>query len=200
MTDASTSSTDNNLNIVAIAGSLRAGSYNKAALNAAVEHAPAGMNISAVDISDVPFFDSDVENAGDPSSVKRLKDAVRGADGLLIFTPEYNGGISAVAKNAIDWLSRKAGDAGSAISGKPVAIAAATPGGRGAPEARAHLIHVIGYMTDALFMETLGIKSVSEKVDSQNRLTDDKAVADLVEWLESFRNHIYKSNENHNAA
>lgn len=195
-----TDSAVHNLNIVAFAGSLRSGSFNKAALIAAGEHAPAGTQITVLDISDVPFYDGDVENAGDPSSVKRLKDAVRGSDGVLIFTPEYNGGVSAVTKNTIDWLSRGSGDLGSSISGKPVAIAAATPGGRGAPEARAHLIHVLGFLTDALYMETLGIKSVSGKVDDQNRLTDADAVGDLVSWLEGFMNHIERARINHDAA
>ncbi len=188
------------LNIVGFAGSLRSGSFNKAALNAAVGRAPEGVKINVLDISDVPFYDGDVENAGDPSSVKRLKDAVREADGLLIFTPEYNGGASAVAKNAIDWLSRTTGDSGSPIAGKPVAIATATPGGRGGPEAREHLIHVIGFMTDKLFMETLGIKSISGKVDAENRLVDEEAVEDLTNWLERFRDHIQDSRQNHDAA
>lgn len=195
-----TTNSRNGLNIVAFAGSLRSGSFNRAALNAAAENAPAGVTVTPLEIRDVPFYDGDVESAGDPSSVKQLKDAVREADGLLIFTPEYNGGVSAVAKNAIDWLSRGSGDLGSPISGKPVAIAAATPGGRGAPEARAHLIHVIGFMTDALFMETLGIKSVYEKVDEQNRVTDEEAVGDLTNWLERFRNHIERVRVDHDAA
>lgn len=86
-----TINSNSELSFVAFAGSLRSGSFNKAALNAAVANAPAGVKITALDVSDVPFFDGDVESAGDPSSVKRLKDAVRAADGLLIFTPEYNG-------------------------------------------------------------------------------------------------------------
>ncbi len=192
--------TDNTLNLVAFAGSFREGSFNRAALRAAIDNAPTGVKITEIDIRDVPFYDGDVENAGDPSSVKRLKNAVRASDGLLIFTPEYNGGSSAVAKNAIDWLSRDVDGTGSPLSGKAVAIAAATPGGRGAPEARAHLIHVIGFMTDRLFMETLGIKSVYEKVDEQNRLTDEATVADLTGWLERFRDHVSGPHEDHEAA
>lgn len=195
-----TINSNDELSFVAFAGSLRSGSFNKTALSAAVENAPAGVKITVLDVSDVPFFDGDVESAGDPSSVKRVKAAVRAADGLLIFTPEYNGGVSAVTKNTIDWLSRKTGEHGSPITGKPVAIAAVTPGGRGAPEARAHLIHVLGFMTDALFLETHGIKSVSSKVDEENRLTDPETVAELVAWLESFDNHAREWRKEHEAA
>lgn len=105
-----------------------------------------------------------------------------------------------MTKNAIDWLSRKTGDLGSPITDKPVAIAAVTPGGRGAPEARAHLIHVLGFMTDALFMETHGIKSVSGKVDGENKLTDPETVAELVAWIESFSNHARNRREEHEVA
>lgn len=194
------SNTDNVLNLVAFAGSLRRGSYNRLALEAAMENAPAGVSITPLEIRDVPFFDGDVENAGDPSSVTQLKDAVRESDGLVIFTPEYNGSVSAVTKNAIDWLSRKTGEFGSPVTDKPVAIAAVSPGGRGAPEARSHLIHVVGFMTKALFRETLGIRNFSDKVDGESRLSDYETVNELVGWLKRFRNHARPWNEDHDGA
>lgn len=178
------------IEIVAFAGSLRKGSYNRTLLNTASERAPNGTQIRSVEVGDIPFFNADVEIKGDPSSVLRLKDDVRNADGLLVFTPEYNGSVSAVTKNAIDWLSRKTGEYGSPMSGKAVGIAAASPGRRGAPGARSDLLRIVGYMTDQLFQETLAVPGISNKLDEHNRLTDPTTLVELDQWLERFVNHV----------
>jgi chromate reductase len=94
------------MKILAVSGSLRAASYNTALLHAARELAPAEMTIEVFGLGDLPFFNQDVEEQGDPAPVAAWKDAVRAADGLLIACPEYNGGLTAVLKNAIDWASR----------------------------------------------------------------------------------------------
>ncbi len=191
------------LNIVGFAGSLRTGSHNRAALRAAAENAPTGVEIMLLDVSEIPFFDADVEKTGDPSSVIGLKDAVRAADGLVLFTPEYNGSVSAVMKNAIDWLSRRTGKFGSPMAGKPVAVAGVSPGGRQARKAREDLARIVGYMTDSLFEETLGIGDATgkfEEQDGKNRLTDAAATSELVSWLERFRNHVNGLKADHDVA
>ena len=78
------------LRILGIAGSLRAGSFNRALLRAARE-TPSSMNL--YDISAVPFYNADVEAVGDPDPVAVFKAAIRAADALLIATPEYNHGV-----------------------------------------------------------------------------------------------------------
>ena len=115
------------LNLVAICGSFRAESYNAALLRAAQRLAGEGVTITQIDITDVPLFNQDVEAAGDPEAVTALKTAVKESDGVLIVTPEYNYGVPAVTKNAVDWLSRPfmAGP----IGGKPTGLAGATLGG-----------------------------------------------------------------------
>jgi hypothetical protein len=90
------------LAVAAFAGSLRAGSYNRALLRAAIETAPDGMAIEIVDIAAIPLYDADLEGAGIPEPVAALKRAIAAADGLLIATPEYNHGVPGVTKNAID--------------------------------------------------------------------------------------------------
>ncbi|USQ97816.1 NADPH-dependent FMN reductase [Caulobacter sp. RL271] len=94
------------MKILAVSGSLRAASYNTALLHAARQLAPEEMEIQVFGLGDLPFFNQDVEDQGDPAPVAAWKDAVRAADGLLIACPEYNGGLTAVLKNAIDWASR----------------------------------------------------------------------------------------------
>ncbi len=108
------------LRILGIAGSLRRASFNRGLIRAAVEVAPSGIAITAHDLRDLPMFDADVEEVGDPEPVAAFKRAIADADALLIATPEYNHCIPGVLKNAIDWASRP--PRSSVLSGRPVAI------------------------------------------------------------------------------
>ena len=114
---------ESGLRVVGIAGSLRARSYNKALLQAAIGLAPPDISIAPFDISVVPFFNSDVEAQGDPEGVVALKNAINEANGVLFVTPEYNYGITGVLKNTIDWATRGSlGPRTSALAYKPVFI------------------------------------------------------------------------------
>jgi chromate reductase len=84
--------------IAAVAGSLRQGSYNQALLRAAQQLAPVGVRIRIHDLSGIPLFSEDVERAGIPPAVARLREAVAEADGFLVATPEYNLGVPGVMK------------------------------------------------------------------------------------------------------
>lgn len=95
--------------VVAFAGSLRRGSFNRALLRAAQELAPNRMEIDIIEIGDLPFYNADVEADGDPPVVARFKDRLHAAVGLLIATPEHNDGIPGVLTTAIDWGSRLPG-------------------------------------------------------------------------------------------
>ena len=105
--------------ILGIAGSLRRGSYNQAALRAAKLLVPESSEINLFQLADIPMFNEDDEKRP-PSSVLELKKRIRRADALLIVTPEYNYSIPGVLKNALDWACRPQGD--SAWSGKAAAI------------------------------------------------------------------------------
>jgi chromate reductase, NAD(P)H dehydrogenase (quinone) len=118
--------------IIGISGSTRRGSFNSAVLRAAAALMPAGSELRIESIADIPLYNGDVEaSEGVPEVVARLKDAIAGADGLLLVSPEYNNSVPGVAKNAIDWLTRPAADIPRVFGGKPVAIAGASPGGFG---------------------------------------------------------------------
>ncbi|MGQ4514527.1 NAD(P)H-dependent oxidoreductase [Streptomyces sp. DW26H14] len=108
--------------ILALVGSLRGGSHNRQLAEAAVKHAPAGAEITIFEgLADVPFYNEDIDVEGSvPAAATKLREAAGSADAFLLFSPEYNGTITAVLKNAIDWLSRPYG--ASAFTGKPVAV------------------------------------------------------------------------------
>lgn len=115
------------LDIAALAGSLRATSYNRGLLRAAAELAPVDVSIEILDLAALPLFNQDLEQAGLPATVTNLRQRVRDADGLLIATPEYNHTIPGVMGNTIDWLSRRTPT--SPLRDKPIAIMGAARGG-----------------------------------------------------------------------
>ncbi|CAL9587248.1 NAD(P)H-dependent oxidoreductase [Streptomyces sp. NPDC101145] len=108
--------------ILALVGSLRAGSHNRQLAEAAVGLAPEGVTVELYEgLAEVPFYNEDIDTeAGAPEAAARLRAAAADADAVLLFTPEYNGTMPAVLKNAIDWLSRPFG--AGALKDKPVAV------------------------------------------------------------------------------
>src|SRR4029077_6866314 len=107
------------IRILGIAGSLRRGSYNRAALRAATQLAPQGAILETFELDGIPLFNQD-EEQNPPSRVTEFKSRIRAAESILFWMPEYNCSVSGVLKNAIDWASRPHGD--SAWNGKPAAI------------------------------------------------------------------------------
>ena len=104
--------------ILALVGSLRAASVNRQLAELAAETAPEGVAVTVFDrLGDLPFYNEDIDNDDVPASVVALRDAAAEADAALVVTPEYNGSIPGVLKNAIDWLSRPFGNG--ALKGKP---------------------------------------------------------------------------------
>jgi chromate reductase, NAD(P)H dehydrogenase (quinone) len=124
------------IKVLAFAGSLRKGSYNKALIRAAVEVAPENVAIEVFDLEGLPLFNQEFE-ADPPQRVKEFKDKIRTADALLIAIPEYNYSVSGVLKNAIDCVSRPRAD--TPLEGKPVAIMSASSGRFGGARAQYHL-------------------------------------------------------------
>ncbi len=124
------------IKVLAFAGSLRKGSYNKALIRAAVEVAPENVTIEVFDLEGLPLFNQEFE-ADPPQKVKEFKEKIRTADALLIATPEYNYSVPGVLKNAIDCASRPRAD--TPLEGKPVAIMSASSGRFGGARAQYHL-------------------------------------------------------------
>lgn len=130
------------MRILGISGSLRAASMNTALLRTLAGLMADPVEMSMFDAFDLPLYNGDIEDQGDPESVVRLKSAVTAADGIVFACPEYNGSITAVVKNQIDWASR--GEA--PIKGKPVGVVGISPGPHGAVRGqnvlKASLLHI----------------------------------------------------------
>src|SRR6201991_3928161 len=109
------------VNVLALVGSLRAASINRQLAELAAETAPEGVAVTVFEgLGDLPFYNEDIDNENVPASVVALREAAGEADAALVVTPEYNGSIPGVLKNAIDWLSRPFGNG--ALKGKPMAV------------------------------------------------------------------------------
>ncbi len=172
------------ITILGIAGSLRKDSYNKSALRAAQGLCPQGAKIEIFDIAGIPPFNQD-EEARPPQKVADLKARIRGADAVLLSTPEYNYGMPGVLKNVIDWASRPYGD--SAWNGKPVAIMSAAMGVAGGIRAQYQLRQAFVFLNmDAVVQPEVAIASAHQRFDAQGNLTDEtsrKMIAQLLQNL-----------------
>lgn len=180
------------LNFIGFSGSLRAGSYNTAALRAAQQLAPAGVEISIHDISGFPPFNQD-EDAQPPQMVTDLKAAVRAADAVIFSSPEYNYSVPGHLKNVIDWASRPYGD--SAWDGKPALIMGASPGAIGTARMQYHLRQSMVFLNmHPLNKPEIMINNCAGKFDDSGDLTDEKtrdfirqALEALVHWTRRLR-------------
>jgi chromate reductase len=174
------------IRVLGIAGSLRAGSFNRALLRAAQELVPEGMEIQTFDIAPIPLYNADVEAKGDPEPVAALKTAIREADALLFVTPEYNFGLPGVLKNAIDWASRP--PAQTPLRGKPAAMMGATTGQGGTIRAQMQLRQAFVFtQTIALLQPEVLVTKAHEKFDKDGRLIDELTRGFVKKQLEALR-------------
>ena len=163
------------MKILAFAGALRKKSFNRALLEVAKNRAPKGVEVHIFDLKGVPLYDQDVEDVGDPESVTAFKKAVREADSLLIATPEYNGSISGVLKNAIDWLSREKG----IFKDKPTYIMGATPGGFATARAQMYLMGILTALGAHVKTPCITVSFAGKKFDEKLELIDESIIEKL---------------------
>jgi chromate reductase, NAD(P)H dehydrogenase (quinone) len=166
--------------ILAVSGSLRAGSYSTSLLRAAIEAAPDGVEVELFDpaaIADLPLYDQDLDGEDVPEPVQRLRDEWASADAILFATPEYNGSVPGGLKNAIDWASRPRLEA--ALTNKTVAVVSSSTGQFGGMWAQADLRKILGIAGARVVGDELPVTRAQERFDAAGRLTD----AELFERL-----------------
>lgn len=174
--------------ILGLSGSLRAGSFNTALLRAAAGLMPGGSSLELATLHGIPLYDGDVEaREGIPAAVQALKERIVACDGLLLATPEYNGSIPGVLKNAIDWLSRPTDDIARVFGGKPVALIGASPGGFGTVLAQEAWLPVLRKLGAApWFDKQLTVARAGALFDQDGNLTDPTTRKKLEELIAAF--------------
>ena len=171
------------MRVLAISGSLRAGSHNTGLLRAAAEVAPAGIDVERWDgLRAVPPYDADEDVEPAPTAVKDLRDAIAEADALLIATPEYNSSIPGALKNALDWASRPL--ATNVLRNKPVAVIGSSTGRFGAVWAQAELRKVLA-ATGARVVDAELVVPLAHEVVREDGFVDDEIAGGLRRVLDA---------------
>ncbi len=176
------------MKVLAFAGSLRKDSLNKKFITNVIQYITKE-NLSETEALDLqplnlPVYDGDIEAIGIPENVKKLADKIRSADALIISTPEYNGSISGVLKNAIDWVSRIKPNP---FANKPVLLLAATPGALGGVRGLWHSRQPLEALGAIVFPGMHGLGNASDAFQEDLTFKDDKT-RELVEAL--VRNYL----------
>jgi chromate reductase len=179
--------------ILAFAGSLRQGSFNKMLIKIAVEGArQAGADVTLIDLLDypLPIYNGDIEkNEGLPANALKLKELMFNSDGFIIASPEYNSSISGVLKNTIDWISRQASKDEVYLSSfidKVALIISASPGHLGGLRGLVHLRSILSNINTFVMPGQKSISNAAEAFDAEGRLKDPKHQKDLMDLTKKF--------------
>ncbi|MEQ8858806.1 MAG: NAD(P)H-dependent oxidoreductase [Pseudomonadales bacterium] len=175
-------------NLLAIPGSLRRGSLNRALLESARALAPAGVAVDVASLDGIPLYDGDLEERqGIPDAVAELKERFAAADGVLLASPEYNGSMPGVLKNAIDWLSRPPEDTARLFRDRPVAVIGATPGRLGTVLSQDAWLTVLRTLRMRPWQAgRLMVSGAHQLFDADGTLTDAGTRDQLVEFVAGF--------------
>jgi len=182
------------LKVLGICGSLRKASLNMAALRACGELLPAGMALDIASLDGLPIFNQDLFDAGLPEPVKRLRDRIRAADGLLIASPEYNFSVPAPLTNAIDWGSRPPDQA---FHEKPIAIFSVSPGPVGGARVQYDLRRILGQLWGHVLPRPEVFIANAVPKFQDGRLTDETSRKFLTELLAGFKVWIERMSHHH---
>jgi NAD(P)H-dependent FMN reductase len=166
--------------VLAFAGSAREGSYNKQLVQVAAKAAEAaGAEVTYVDLRDypMPLFNEDDEKAnGLPETAKRFRELMKQSDAFLISSPEYNGSISGLLKNVIDWASRPVeGEAPlECFTGKTCALLSASPGRLGGIRALPEVQRILSGIGVNVLAKNYCLSAAHEAFTDDGDLKDEK--------------------------
>jgi chromate reductase, NAD(P)H dehydrogenase (quinone) len=165
--------------ILAFAGSLRQGSYNKKLIKIAAQGAEeAGAEVTVIDLKDypLPIFDEDIEKQGLPENARKLKDLFLSHHGLLLSCPEYNSSITGVLKNVIDWVSRPVPNEQplGPFNDKVTAIMSASPGALGGLRGLVHVRAILSNLNVLVLPRQIAVSKANEAFKDDGTLKDEK--------------------------
>jgi NAD(P)H-dependent FMN reductase len=136
------------------------------------------------DVSGVPLYNGADEEAGPPATVSALHQAVRTADGLVMFSPEYSSSPPTVTENMIDWLSRDP----STWESTEFNMVAMAPGGRAGLGARKHFEAIMPRQASRLF-PTIGFGNCSELFGDDGEVNGRTTLDELADFVACFAEH-----------
>jgi chromate reductase len=159
------------MRVLGISGSLRRDSHNSNLLRTAAELLPSGVELEVFDgLKAIPPYDADDDMQPAPEAVQAFRDALAGADAVLVATPEYNASIPGVLKNALDWASRP--HATNPLRGVPAVVVGASTGMFGAVWAQAEARKVLQTIGARVVDRELPVAEAGERFDAAGSLND----------------------------
>ena len=168
------------IKLLGISGSLRAQSYNSAALSVVGSVLPEGMEFEVASLDELPFYNADVEERGFPAAVESFRKKVEAADALIFAVPEYNFSVPGVLKNALEWLSRPPDPP---TNGKPCAVFGASVSPLGTVRGQFHFRHIcVSLNMIPVNVPHVDITNAKTKFDAEGLLIDQASV-DLIRQL-----------------
>ena len=165
--------------IAVVVGSTREGSFNRMLGRLAIRALEAeGATVADIDLAafDLPLYSAALEADAFPADAERLKGLFAAQDGLLFVSPEYNGSVSPLLKNAIDWASRPTGGeslvALSAYRGKASAVMAASISPFGGLRGLMHLRQILSTIQTLVIPEQVLIPNAHAAFDADGNLVE----------------------------
>ncbi|KQV38115.1 MULTISPECIES: NADPH-dependent FMN reductase [unclassified Rhizobium] len=181
------------IKLLGISGSLRKASFNKALLHAALELPLADVRFTAGTIEGIPLYNADIEREGVPAPVQLLRDQIAGADGVILFTPEYNNSMPGVFKNAIDWASSSMTGAPNVFAGRAFALAGTSPSPFGTLLSQNAWLPVFRTLGADLWSgKRLMLPKAGALFDKDSKLVDEDARGRLKAFVEAFADYVKK--------
>lgn len=177
--------------VLALAGSTREDSLNKKlVLETAALARQMGAHVTVIDLKNypIPFYDGDLEaQEGMPANAKKIRDLMIKSDVIFIASPDYNGSMTAVLKNVMDWASRgeRGGASREAYKGKKFAIMCASPGAKGGVRGLAHLRTVLEFIGGTVIPQQMVIPKAHAEFDSQGHLTNEDIRIELQQFVQA---------------
>lgn len=176
--------------IAVLVGSLRKASYNLKIAQILTQLAPSSLQLKMIQISDLPFYNEDIDTTNPPASYTRFRNEVAACQGVLFVTPEYNRSLPAVIKNAIDVGSRPYGK--SVWSKKPAAVISVSQGAVGGFGANHHLRQSLVFLDmPTLQQPEAYFGNVVAAFDADGYITE-KSQAFLKQFINAFANWVEK--------
>lgn len=167
--------------IVVMAGSSRREAYSRRVAAACAQALKAaGGEVDLIELADypAPLYNGDLEvEAGLPDGIVRLQQILHACDGLLVVNPEYNGSITPLLKNTLDWCSRpnpadRARSGGAVYAGRAAAVVGSSPGALGGMRVLFHVRDILGYLGMHVIPQQLAVGKAGEAVGDDGRLND----------------------------
>jgi chromate reductase len=169
--------------IAVIVGSLRKESFTRKVAQTLIQLAPPTLEMTIVDIGQLPHYNQDDDADAPPPLYTEFRDKIRGYDGVLFCTPEYNRSVPGVLKNAIDIGSRPYGK--SAWNGKPCGVVSVSPGAIGGFGANHHLRQMLVFLNMPCLQQEAYVGGIAPKFDG-DKLTDDGTRGFLQTFINNF--------------